>query len=179
MQAQTLRVLLAEDGITETGITLRALCADQGRGLELVIVSNASKLSDTLVQSQPHIAFLALSLLQPDPPRAVTLLQRSAPHIPYSSRINLTLSVYCRSCSVPGLLPPQRSSLPNPNLKPQLLPSTSPLSSLVSRCLAGPASTPFTASALPAIPLRFYLLPVCSAKRLPHSMLSRGLAITS
>ena len=82
MNSQTLRVLLAEDGITETGLTLRALCADQGRGLELVFVSDASKLSATLLHSHPHIAFLALSMLQPDPPRAVSLLHQSVPHIP-------------------------------------------------------------------------------------------------
>lgn len=82
MQSQTLRVLLAEDGITETGITLRALCADQGRGLELVFVSNASRLPHALLHSQPHIAFLALSLLQPDPPSVITSLHQSAPHIP-------------------------------------------------------------------------------------------------
>lgn len=82
MNFQTLRVLLAEDGLTETGLTLRALCSDQGRGLELVFVSDASKLSETLLHSQPHIAFLALSMLQPDPPRAVSLLHQSVPHIP-------------------------------------------------------------------------------------------------
>jgi hypothetical protein len=63
MQPQILRVLLAEDGISETGITLRTLRADQGRRLELVFVSNAGRLSDVLLQSQPHTAFLALSLL--------------------------------------------------------------------------------------------------------------------
>ena len=82
MQLQTLRVLLAEDGITETGITVRTLCADPGRGLELVFVSNASRLSHVLLHSQPHIAFLALSLLQPDPPRTVSLLHEYTPHIP-------------------------------------------------------------------------------------------------
>ena len=82
MNSQTLRVLLAEDGIAETGLTLRALCARQGRGLELVFVSNASRLFNILLQSQPHVAFLSLSMLQPDPPLAVSLLRRAAPHIP-------------------------------------------------------------------------------------------------
>ena len=81
MRPQTLRVLLAEDGLTETGITLRALCAQQGRGLELVFVSKASRISDALLRSHPHVAFLALSFLQPDPPLAVSLLHHSAPHI--------------------------------------------------------------------------------------------------
>jgi hypothetical protein len=82
MQPHTRRVLLSEDGFTETGITPGALCTDQRRGLELVFVSNPGKLSGALLHLQPHIALLALSLLQPDPSLAVSLVHQSAPHIP-------------------------------------------------------------------------------------------------
>lgn len=82
MKSQSLRVLLAEDSLAETGLDLRALCANQGRSLELVFVSDPSNLAHTLLQSQPHAAFLSLSLLQPDPVLAVSLLHKAVPHIP-------------------------------------------------------------------------------------------------
>ena len=82
MQTKLLRVLLAEDGLTQTGITLRSVAALQGRGLELVHVSKADNLRKVLLQTQPHIAFLSLSMLQPDPPLAISLLNHFVPHIP-------------------------------------------------------------------------------------------------
>jgi DNA-binding NarL/FixJ family response regulator len=82
MALQTLRVLLAENSFTEAGLTLRALCTDHSCALELVFVSNPNKLRETLISSQPHVAVLALSMLQPDPPLAVSSLHQAAPHIP-------------------------------------------------------------------------------------------------
>jgi PleD family two-component response regulator len=82
MESQLLRVLLAEDGLTETGITLRSVCAERGRGLELVYVSNRNGLSVALNHFHPHIAFIGLSLLQPEPYTAVSLLHYSSPRVP-------------------------------------------------------------------------------------------------
>jgi GGDEF domain-containing protein len=82
MQPQLLRVLLAEDSLTETGLMLRSLSADKGRGLELVYVSNRSAVARSLLQFHPHAAFLALSLLQPDAYLSVSLLHYAAPRIP-------------------------------------------------------------------------------------------------
>jgi hypothetical protein len=39
------RVLLAENGYTETGVTIRSLCAERGQALELLFVSKQSSLS--------------------------------------------------------------------------------------------------------------------------------------
>jgi GGDEF domain-containing protein len=82
MALQVLRVLLAESGATETGIILRALCANQGRNLDLIFVSKRDSLAHALLHFNPNVAFLALALLQPEPLLAVALLHASAPHIP-------------------------------------------------------------------------------------------------
>ncbi len=82
MPTPLLRILLAEDSLTEAGLTLRSLCADKGRGLELVFVSNRRCLAQSLLQFHPHAAFLALSLLQPDPYLSISLLHHAAPRIP-------------------------------------------------------------------------------------------------
>ena len=58
MHSQLLRVLLTEDGVTGSGITLRSLCAQQGRGLELIFVSNRDSPSKMLLHFHPHVSFL-------------------------------------------------------------------------------------------------------------------------
>jgi PleD family two-component response regulator len=82
MAEQALRVILAEGGITETELTLRTLCADQGRGLELVFISNPSDLPQAFLQFNPHVAFISLTLFRPDPLQGVSALHRAVPHIP-------------------------------------------------------------------------------------------------
>ena len=76
------RVLLAESGFTETGVTLRSLCAERGHALELLFVSKRSNLSLALRTYCPDVALLDLALFQPDPPGAVSVLHLAAPHIP-------------------------------------------------------------------------------------------------
>jgi hypothetical protein len=57
MHPNLLRVLLAENGLIETGITFRSLCAQQGRALELVFVLNRASLSEALFQFHPRVSF--------------------------------------------------------------------------------------------------------------------------
>src|SRR5271165_1022025 len=82
MRAAHPRILLAEHGRTETGVTLRSLCAEREHGLELLFVSKGSNLSLALRTYCPDIALLDLELFQPDPPAALSVLHRSAPTIP-------------------------------------------------------------------------------------------------
>ena len=82
MESSRLRVLLAESGLTEAGLTLRSLCAETGRTLELVYVTNRDSLPRALRDFRPDVALLSLSLLQPDPPTTVYSLHQSLPHIP-------------------------------------------------------------------------------------------------
>ena len=82
MATPDLRVLLAERGFSETGITLRALCAETGRSLELYMVSEHTSLDHALQAYCPDAALLDLSLLQPDPPAAVRVLHQNHSFIP-------------------------------------------------------------------------------------------------
>jgi GGDEF domain-containing protein len=93
-----LRVLLAESGLTEAGMTLRSLCAETGRTLELVFVTNRDSLPLALRDFRPDVALIALSLLQPDPPAAVRLLHHSLPEIPlilFADPADKELAVAC------------------------------------------------------------------------------------
>jgi len=82
MRLSRLRVLLAESGLTEAGVTLRSLCAETGRALELRFVTNRDNLQLALRDFRPDVALLSLSLLQPDPPTTIYSLHQSLPHIP-------------------------------------------------------------------------------------------------
>lgn len=82
MTTPDLRVLIAEKGFTETGITLRALCAESGRSLELYFVSKGASVGHALQTYGPDAALLDLSLLQPDPAAAVRVLHQNASRIP-------------------------------------------------------------------------------------------------
>ena len=83
MGAPRLRVVLAENGLTETGLTLRSLCAESGRVLELVRVESGEELEQALRSHCPDIALLQLSLLQPDAAHQLRVLQKNSPAIPF------------------------------------------------------------------------------------------------
>lgn len=83
MATSTLRVLLAEQEFSETGLTLRSLCAEAGWGLEIVFVDDRSDLAQALGTHCPDVAFLQLALLQPDAPHALRVLRRFSPAIPF------------------------------------------------------------------------------------------------
>jgi len=83
MGASRLRVVLAENGLTEIGLTLRSLCAESGPALELVRVERGEELEQALRLYCPDIALLKLSLLQPDAAQQLRVLQKSSPSIPF------------------------------------------------------------------------------------------------
>jgi CheY-like chemotaxis protein len=83
MGTAVLRVLLAENGFTDTDAKLRSLCADIGQTLELFFVSTRITLSSALRDFHPDVSFLALSLLQPDPPGTVRSLHLAVPDVPF------------------------------------------------------------------------------------------------
>lgn len=83
MIATTLRVLLAESEFTETGLTLRSLCAEAGWSLELIFVDTPSQLAHALQSYCPDVAFVQLALLQPDAPALLRALHQSHPSIPF------------------------------------------------------------------------------------------------
>lgn len=83
MSAPNLRVLLAEREFSETGLTLRSLCAEAGWSLEMVFVDSRTDLGHALLAHCPDVAFLQLDLLQPDAPGLLRLLHRSYPSIPF------------------------------------------------------------------------------------------------
>lgn len=76
-------MVLAENGLTEIGLTLRSLCAESGRALELVRVERGEELEQALRSHCPDIALLELSLLQPDAARQLRVLQKNSPSIPF------------------------------------------------------------------------------------------------
>ncbi len=82
MGASRLRVVLAENGLTETGLTLRSVCAEAGQVLELVRVGKGADLVQALQDHRPDIALLKLTLLQPDAGDRLRVLQESSPSIP-------------------------------------------------------------------------------------------------
>jgi GGDEF domain-containing protein len=76
------RVLLAETGVSETGLMLRALYSEGGRALEVRHVSKRNDLPLEILTYCPDVAFLDLKLFQPDPPAGIYSLHHEAPHIP-------------------------------------------------------------------------------------------------
>jgi len=76
-------VVLAENGLSETGLTLRSLCAETGRVLELVRVESGEDLEQALQLHCPDVALLKLALLQPDPTLRLRVLQENSPSIPF------------------------------------------------------------------------------------------------
>jgi len=77
-----LRVLLAESGINETGMTLRAQCAGSGCAVELIYVGRGADLGHALGTCHPDLAIVELSLLQPDAADQLQSLHSAHPAIP-------------------------------------------------------------------------------------------------
>jgi hypothetical protein len=82
MPSGSLRVVLAESRLSETGMVLRSVRAEAGWALELIFVSTQSDLVQALVVHCPEVAILALSLLRPDVLSQHTVLHRANPTIP-------------------------------------------------------------------------------------------------
>lgn len=82
MAARRLRVLLAENRHSETGIILRSLCAGAGWALEVNFVGARADLAHALATHRPEVALLDLSLLQPDAPAHLRVLHRTCPSVP-------------------------------------------------------------------------------------------------
>jgi CheY-like chemotaxis protein len=82
MAADSLRVLLAENRLTEAGIILRSLCAEAGWSLELIFVTVRADLEQALPAHRPDVALVDLSLLQPDAPARLRVLHQANPAIP-------------------------------------------------------------------------------------------------
>jgi CheY-like chemotaxis protein len=98
MVSSRLRVLLAESGLSETGVTLRSLCAGTGRTLELFFVTNRDSLHLALCDFRPDVSLVSLSLLQPDPPAAIYFLHHSLPDVPlilFADAADKELAVAC------------------------------------------------------------------------------------
>lgn len=83
MEASRLRVVLAENGLTEVGIMLRSVCAEKGKVLELVRVGEGGDVGKAVWAHCPDIALLKLALLQPDAPNRLRVLQENSPSIPF------------------------------------------------------------------------------------------------
>ena len=83
MADSCLRVVLAENSLTETGLTLRSLCAETGSTLELVTVGRGEDLARVLGAHRPDIALLKLAMLQPDAGARLRVLQQNTPSIPF------------------------------------------------------------------------------------------------
>ncbi|MGB7846127.1 MAG: hypothetical protein WBL63_10965 [Candidatus Acidiferrum sp.] len=82
MAVDRLRVVLAEDTLSETGMILRSLCAEAGWTLELIFVAKRTDLAHALAVYGPEMALVSLSLLQPDAPENLRLLHLANPAIP-------------------------------------------------------------------------------------------------
>jgi CheY-like chemotaxis protein len=83
MGASRLRVVLAENGLTEVGLMLRSVCAEKGKVLELVRVGEGGDVGKAVWEHCPDIALLKLSLLQPDAAKRLRVLQENSPSIPF------------------------------------------------------------------------------------------------
>jgi len=83
MTTTNLHVVLAEQRLSEAGLTLRSLCAEAGWSLELVFVENRTNLAQALQAHCPDVVFLQLALLQPDAPARLRVLHQSHPSIPF------------------------------------------------------------------------------------------------
>lgn len=107
MPVPRLRVLLAEKGFSETGLTLRSLCAEAGWSLDLVFVHARPDLAQALQSHCPDVAFLQLSLLQPDAPSRLRVLHLSYPSIPFilfADSADIACAVSCLSMGANDLM---------------------------------------------------------------------------
>ncbi|HTP69767.1 MAG TPA: response regulator [Dongiaceae bacterium] len=97
-----LRVVLAENGLAETALTLRSLCAEGGRTLELVLVERRENLEAALRRHCPDVALLTLSMLQPDAPSRLRVLQANCPSIPFILLVEPADKEIAESCLAMG-----------------------------------------------------------------------------
>jgi diguanylate cyclase (GGDEF)-like protein len=82
MSQKKVRILLAEDGASETIELLRVLFPDSAGGLDLTVVSTMATLIPALKMVDPELIMLDLALGLRDPLDGVRLVHRSAPGIP-------------------------------------------------------------------------------------------------
>lgn len=82
MAARRLRVLFAEKRISGAGLMVRAMCAEAGWDLELVFVGAKEEIGAAMAAHCPDVALLDLTLLQPDAPSFVSVLNRANRSVP-------------------------------------------------------------------------------------------------
>ena len=82
MKDSPLKVLLAEGGASEAGVSLRTFSATTGRCDQVYLVSRSTTLLEALQKHRPDVALLQMSVLQPDPATTVSHLHGSAPEVP-------------------------------------------------------------------------------------------------
>ena len=107
MAADSLRVLLAENRLSETGIILRSLCAGAGWALELIFVGTRVELAQALPAHCPEVALVDLSLLQPDAAVHLRVLHQANPAIPlilFADPVDKACAVKCLSMGAKDFL---------------------------------------------------------------------------
>jgi DNA-binding NarL/FixJ family response regulator len=107
MAAASLRVLLAENRLTEAGIILRSLCAEVGWSLELIFVAARADLEQTLPAHRPDVVLLDLSMLQPDATARLGVLHQANPAIPlilFADPADIACAVKCLSMGAKDFL---------------------------------------------------------------------------
>jgi diguanylate cyclase (GGDEF)-like protein len=82
MSGPNLRLLLAENNVTGMAETLRTLCGQSERGLEMTVTSSLEDLIPAIKLAGPDAVLLDLSLAQPDPLEVVRRVHREAPGVP-------------------------------------------------------------------------------------------------
>ena len=82
MATRRLRVLMAEKRLSEAGITLRSICAEGGRALEMIFVETREEVGAALSAHRPDLALLDLSLLQPEAALYVHVLHLENSQVP-------------------------------------------------------------------------------------------------
>ncbi len=81
MNDSPLKVLLAEGGTSEAGVSLRTFSATTGRCDQVYLVSRSTSLLEALQKHRPDVALLQMSVLQPDPAATVSHLHGCAPEV--------------------------------------------------------------------------------------------------
>ncbi len=81
MNDSPLKVLLAEGGPSEAGVSLRTFSATTGRCDQMYLVSRSTSLLEALQKHRPDVALLQMLVLQPDPAATVSHLHGCAPEV--------------------------------------------------------------------------------------------------
>ncbi len=98
MNDSPLKVLLAEGGTSEAGVSLRTFSATTGRCDQVYLVSRSTSLLEALQKHRPDVALLQMSVLQPDPAAAVSRLHGCAPEVPliiWAQPADMEIAVKC------------------------------------------------------------------------------------